>query len=171
MKDRALPADPRRVEIGRINRTKWNGFSEAGLERLRQSALLFRPSRFATGPRTLEGKAKCAANGRSRCRGDLSIPQARAEVARANVLLADLAELRKALVERMRPGARLARSEALNRGCTPFSKDERTEMSPRAHVGFLVGTGRHGSQAKWRRAGFGAGRRARLLSTSTSYPT
>jgi hypothetical protein len=93
MKSRVVPADPRRVEVGRRNRVKWKGITAAGLERLRLSALEHRPWRFATGPRTPEGRARCADNGRRRCRGDVSIPQARAEVARAMALLDDMAEL------------------------------------------------------------------------------
>lgn len=93
-----MPPDPRRVEVGRRNRAKWKGFTPAGLERLRQSALEHKPWRFATGPRTAQGRLIVAANGRSRCRGDVSIPQARAEVARANALLADLAELTRLLL-------------------------------------------------------------------------
>jgi hypothetical protein len=119
MTDRIVPADPRRVEVGRMNRAKWKGFTAAGLARLRQSALEHRPWRFATGPRTAEGKRIVAANGRRRCRGDLSIPQARAEVARANALLGDLAELRRLLLDGSDPGG--AREDrGVDTGAAPF---------------------------------------------------
>jgi hypothetical protein len=42
----------------------WRGFTAEGLEQLRQAALAGRPWEHATGPRTPEGKARAAANGK-----------------------------------------------------------------------------------------------------------
>jgi hypothetical protein len=95
VKNRVTPADPHRVEVGRRNRAMWEGFTAGGLERLRLAALEHKPWRFATGPTSAAGKAKCAENGRKRSLGAISVPQARAEVARANALLAELTETRK----------------------------------------------------------------------------
>ena len=95
MGQRVGPPDPRRVEIGRRNQARWKGFTPDGLERLRQAVKEFKPWRFSTGPRSPEGKAVCAQNGRKRCRDILSHPQIRAEIHAANALIGELAELRK----------------------------------------------------------------------------
>jgi hypothetical protein len=58
--------DPKRVLAGRLNRLKRRGITPEGREKLRQLALVNRPWQFATGPRTPEGKARAAANGRRR---------------------------------------------------------------------------------------------------------
>jgi hypothetical protein len=81
MTGRTASPDPERVEAGRRNRLKWQGFSSEGLERLRQAALANRPWRFSTGPRTAEGKARSAANGKVRQRGPVSVRELRAELA------------------------------------------------------------------------------------------
>jgi hypothetical protein len=105
MGQRVGPADPRRVEIGRRNRARWKGFTPAGLERLRQAVKEFKPWRFSTGPRTPEGKARCAANGRKCCRDILSHPQIREEIRAANALVRELAELRERVMSRGGPDA------------------------------------------------------------------
>ncbi len=74
-------ADPKRVEIGRLGRLKWKGFTPEGLERLRQSTLAHRPWEHSTGPRTPEGKAKTALNPKVRQKGDRPIREIKAEVA------------------------------------------------------------------------------------------
>ena len=66
---RSASPNPRRVEAGRRNRKKWKGFTPEGLERLRQAALTNRPWEHSTGPRTPEGKARVAANGKARQKG------------------------------------------------------------------------------------------------------
>jgi hypothetical protein len=64
--------DPKRVAVGRQNHLKRKGLTDAGRERLRQSALKHQPWKHSTGPRTAEGKAKVA-EARRRCRrGSLS---------------------------------------------------------------------------------------------------
>src|SRR5437016_5180968 len=61
--------NPKRVLAGKLNRAKRLGLTPAGREKLRRLALEHRPWRFSTGPRTPEGKAKVAANGRKSQRG------------------------------------------------------------------------------------------------------
>ncbi len=100
MRPRVAPPDPRRVEIGRRNQTRWKGHTADGLERLRQAAMRNKPWLFSTGPRTPEGKARCAANGRKLCRDVLSIPEVRAEIAQANAMIAELIELRQRAIHR-----------------------------------------------------------------------
>ena len=58
------PPNPKRVAAGQRNRKLWRGLTDAGRERLRASTLSNRPWENATGPRTAEGKARSAANGR-----------------------------------------------------------------------------------------------------------
>jgi hypothetical protein len=82
---------------------KSKGLTPEGRERLRQAALLHRPWRLTTGPRTPEGKARVATASRARRNGPLSVRELRAE-------LTDL----RALATEMREGRQLvgdARSE------------------------------------------------------------
>jgi hypothetical protein len=79
-------ANPGRVAAGQLNRAKRQGLSPAGRERLRQAALLHRPSRFSTGPRTAAGKARVTAACRARKRGPLSVRELRAELAALRAL-------------------------------------------------------------------------------------
>ena len=65
--------NPNRVRAGRLNRLKRQGLTPAGRERLRQAALRNRPWRFATGPRTPEGKARVAANAKAGQQGPKSV--------------------------------------------------------------------------------------------------
>jgi hypothetical protein len=92
----AARPNPRRVAAGCQNRAKRKGLTPAGRERLRQAALRSRPWRFATGPRTVAGKARSALNGRARQRGPVSVRQMRAELADVLALLADLRAGRRA---------------------------------------------------------------------------
>jgi|GEM_PF-2357916 len=87
----AMP-NPRRVAAGGRNRALRRGLTEAGRERLRNSTLRFRPWRFATGPKSDEGKRQVATNGKVRQVGTLSLRERRALMAE---LTADLREFRK----------------------------------------------------------------------------
>ena len=89
--------NPKRVAAGRLNRSKRKGLTPQGRERLRQAALANRPWEFSTGPRTPEGKARVALNGKARQKGPVSVRQLRAQ-------LADL----RGLVNEMREGRKLA---------------------------------------------------------------
>ena len=70
----------------------------AGREKLRQSALKHRPWRFSTGPRTPEGKAKVALNGKNRQKGAVSVRELRSKMCDIHVLLAEMAASRQAAV-------------------------------------------------------------------------
>jgi hypothetical protein len=87
------------VEAGRRNRRLWRGFSAGGLERLREAALAGRPWEHATGPRTPEGKARAAANGKLRQTGPVSARGLKAEVAEFHALARRMAALRSRLAD------------------------------------------------------------------------
>lgn len=95
----AKSPDPLRQAVGRENRKKWRGFTAAGLERLRQSALTRQAWRLSTGPRTVEGKARSANNGRRRQKGQRSSRQLRAEVTSIQELIRSLAAARMAAMD------------------------------------------------------------------------
>lgn len=73
--------NPKQVAAGRRNQQKWKGISPEGLRKLRETALLNKPWKRSTGPRTAAGKARSAANGKTRQKGPKSVREARAEVA------------------------------------------------------------------------------------------
>jgi len=89
--------NPRRVAAGKLNRAKRRGLTPEGRERLRQAALAHRPWLSATGPRTTAGKARVAANGRLRKRGEQSQRQLQAMLAGLGQLAGDMATLRRSL--------------------------------------------------------------------------
>ncbi len=85
---------PRQI-AGRLNRLKRKELTAAGRERLRQAALRDRPWVFSTGPKTAAGKARSAANGKSRQTRELSGREAAAGLAEVTDLVHSLAELRR----------------------------------------------------------------------------
>lgn len=85
-------ANPRRAAAGRINRSLRRGLTEAGRQRLRESALRYQPWRFSTGPTSDAGKRQVATNGKVRQVGPISFRERRALMAE---LTADLGEFRK----------------------------------------------------------------------------
>jgi hypothetical protein len=91
------PRNPRRQAAGRESRRKRGPLTEAGRAALRAAALRNRPWLWATGPRTADGKAKVAANGRRRQRGAVSTNDARADLADVRQLLRRMAELRRSV--------------------------------------------------------------------------
>jgi hypothetical protein len=96
--------NPRRVEAGRLNRQKRLGLTPEGRQRLRTAARAFRPWEHATGPRTAQGKARSAQNGRGRQGGEVSRRRARAAVSEALDLARARARARAALAERAAGG-------------------------------------------------------------------
>jgi hypothetical protein len=88
-------ANPKRVAAGRRNRLMRRGLTPEGRERLRQTAFKHQPWRFATGPRSVEGKARSAANGKKRQKGAKSVREIRAELADIGDLVRQLRELRR----------------------------------------------------------------------------
>ena len=89
--------DPRRSEINRRNRQKWRGMSPEGKARVRAAALVHRPWERSTGPRTAEGKARSARNGRLGREG-LSIRELRAELAGVFTLIHQMTASRNSLM-------------------------------------------------------------------------
>jgi hypothetical protein len=88
--------NPKRIAAGKRNRALWRGLTEAGRQRLRESALAHQPWRFATGPRTPEGKARAAANAK-RCQlGPRSVREVRADLADLRGLLEEMRASRQA---------------------------------------------------------------------------
>ena len=86
----------RRVEANRRNRRKRKGLTEAGREKLRQSTLKHQPWQFSTGPRTPEGKAKVALNGRRRQKEPISVRELRTDLSEMNALVTGMAAGRRA---------------------------------------------------------------------------
>ena len=78
---------PARVTAGKENRKKRKGLTPEGRERLRLSALRSQPWRFSTGPRTPEGKARVALNGKRRQTGPVSVRELRADLADLEALV------------------------------------------------------------------------------------
>ncbi len=87
--------NPKRVEAGRRNHAKRNGLTEAGRRRLREAAYRNKPWRFSTGPRSSEGKAKVAMNGKKHQTDDLSVRQLRSKLSDVRGEVAKLAALRR----------------------------------------------------------------------------
>ena len=83
----------------RLQNPKRKGLSPEGRERVRAATLAHQPWRHSTGPRTPEGKAKVAANGKARQKGEQSIRQLRAELAEFHDLARTMAGVRKRLAE------------------------------------------------------------------------
>ena len=91
--------NPKRVSAGRLNRQKWSGITAEGRQRLRASCLKHAPWKLSTGPRTVEGKARSAANARVLQKGPVSVRQRRAEVAEFLGLIGLLRRTRRDLGE------------------------------------------------------------------------
>ena len=92
----------RRRETNRRNRRKRKGLTPAGREKLRQTALKHQPWRFSTGPRTPEGKAKVALNGKKQQRDELSIREISREVGEAGNMVDCLAAARQQALDAIR---------------------------------------------------------------------
>lgn len=89
--------NPLRVAAGRLNRKKRGPLTEEGLSRLREAALQHRPWEKSTGPKTVAGKSRSAANGRKRQRGRKSLRQIRKDVLSDIGPIDELAVLRHSL--------------------------------------------------------------------------
>ena len=97
MNDGPKAPSPRRVAAGKRNRAKRRELTAAGREKLRQSALAVQPWRYATGPRTPEGKARAAQNGKARQTGKVSTRTIARELAELRRLMRDMATARRLL--------------------------------------------------------------------------
>jgi hypothetical protein len=60
--------------------------------------LKHKPWRFSTGPRTPEGKAKVALNGKRRRKGMMSVREVQAELGEFTAMLTDMAASRRAAI-------------------------------------------------------------------------
>ncbi len=89
--------NPPRVAAGRRNSALRGPLTDEGRERLREAALRNRPWERSTGPRTPEGKAKAALNGKARQIGPLSVRELRAELSRVKDLAMRMREARAGL--------------------------------------------------------------------------
>ena len=90
--------DPKRVEVGRRNRRKRKGLTEAGRMRLRETALRNKPWLRSTGPRTTVGKIRAALNGKKRQVDDVSVRELRCELSDVGCMLERLATVRKQIL-------------------------------------------------------------------------
>lgn len=86
--------NPRRVAAGKRNRAKRKGLTSEGRQRLRELASEHQPWMKSTGPKTIPGKAKAAANGKRRQADRLSVRQLRAELAAVRSKVRELTALR-----------------------------------------------------------------------------
>ena len=93
------------MAAGKANRARCKGLTPEGRERLREAALRHQPWRFATGPRTPEGKAQAARNGKRCQKGFCSVREARAEVAEVWALVRELGGIRPQTKTRSKPGS------------------------------------------------------------------
>ena len=89
--------NPKRQAAGRRNRLLRGPLTPEGRERLRQTALRNKPWMSSTGPRTEAGKARSAANGRWRQKGERSVRQIRAAVADVWSLIEQMGASRRML--------------------------------------------------------------------------
>lgn len=84
---------------------KRKGLTPEGRERLRQVALQHQPWRFSTGPKTAQGKAVVAQNGKVRQQGPRSVREIRKDLAELRGLLLDMREVRRLVGETGAGGA------------------------------------------------------------------
>ena len=77
-----------------MNRSKRRGLSVDGRERLREAALANQPWKSSTGPKSIEGKAASAANGKVRQKGLQSVRELRAELAEVHAIIGQLQAMR-----------------------------------------------------------------------------
>src|ERR1700679_1015965 len=89
--------NPRPAAAGKLNQLKSKGLTESGRQRLREAALCVKPWLKATGPRTPEGKARAARNGRARTKGQYSENERRQMAQDALELMALMAVTRREL--------------------------------------------------------------------------
>lgn len=87
-----------RAAVARLNRMKRKGVTEEGRRKLREAALKYRPWQYSTGPRTPEGKAKVAENGRYRQRARMTTRGIRADIRQARAATRRLAELTRLIL-------------------------------------------------------------------------
>ncbi|MGP0066078.1 MAG: hypothetical protein ACLQGP_21065 [Isosphaeraceae bacterium] len=90
--------DPQHPDPPARSRRGPKRWSPDGLERIRASTLATRPWELACGPRTAEGKARSARNGRARQKGEKSARELRAEIAGVFSFIGEMAAARRSLM-------------------------------------------------------------------------
>src|SRR5262249_22440543 len=96
-KNPSAAKNPRRVAAGKRNRSLRRGLTEAGRERLRQSALENKPWEHSTGPTSRQGKEQSRQNGKRRQLGPRSVRELRQDLKALRGLLHDMREARMSL--------------------------------------------------------------------------
>ena len=91
-----MPSE-KRVQAGKRNRQLRGKLTPAGRKTLRESAIRHQPWKFSTGPKTAAGKARSAANGKTRQSGARSIRETRAELAEIRSLIEEMRQARRDL--------------------------------------------------------------------------
>ncbi|WP_020476551.1 hypothetical protein [Zavarzinella formosa] len=91
-----MPSE-KRVQAGKLNRRLRGKLTPDGRKTLRESALRHQPWKLSTGPKTIAGKARSAANGKTRQAGAMSVREMRAEVAEINSLIEEMRQTRRDL--------------------------------------------------------------------------
>ena len=77
---KVIISNPKRVQAGRINRMKRGPLPLESMYRMRVAVNKNKPWKRSTGPRTLEGKAIVARNGKVRQMNPRSIREIRADI-------------------------------------------------------------------------------------------
>lgn len=86
--------NPRRVEAGRANRRKRGPLTPEGHQRLRDAALLNKPWKYSTGPKTKGGKLQVLKNAKLRQIGRKSIRELRQKLKDLTGLITELKGIR-----------------------------------------------------------------------------
>ena len=89
----------RRVAAGKRNRALRKGLTEEGRRRLRETALRHQPWRYARGPTSPAGKARAAANGKTRQLGLYSVREMRADLVNLRTLVDEMRQSRRVAEE------------------------------------------------------------------------
>lgn len=84
---------PKRQAAGRLNRQKRRGLTEAGRQKLRESAAKNRPWQHSTGPKSVFGRLRAAQNGRKRPKRTTSIRQMKSDLRAATACGVDLSAI------------------------------------------------------------------------------
>src|SRR5271156_4113296 len=79
--------NPRRVAAGTLTRLVRRPLTDAGRERLRLAAMLNRPWDHSTGPKSPQGRAQAARNGKKRQKGPRSVREVKADLRAVRSLL------------------------------------------------------------------------------------
>lgn len=98
------PKNPKRIAAGKRNHALRKGLTDAGRQRLRETALRHKPWKHSTGPKTPEGKAQVIENGKKRQLGPRSVREIQADMAGLRDLLEDMRATRSEVSQGCVPG-------------------------------------------------------------------